>query len=118
MRQSAKVQPVELASTKIPELPIWALSFINQDKEGLSASHRVAILGKITELATTGDWEGLNGILKHIPIEKLSTGTLILLLRGTFRFKSKLPNWLDVRDGVQTELIARKENAERLLMGL
>lgn len=101
------------------EMPAWAKRYLDMDRSGfLEASHRVAFLGDITNCASTGSWSELNDVLANWPVSETSTSAQILILRGTFRFKSKLSAWDELLVKIRGHLDSVNAKSASLLRGL
>jgi hypothetical protein len=57
-------------------------------------------------------------VISTVNVSDLSEGAVMVLLRGTFRFKERLSGWDDLREQVEALFNERKVNTRRLLMGL
>lgn len=57
-------------------------------------------------------------MISTVNVSDLSEGAVMVLLRGTFRFKERLSGWDDLREQVEALFNERKVNTRRLLMGL
>jgi hypothetical protein len=78
----------------------------------------VAALAAISFSAKDGAWNEIDAALTAAPVSKMSSTTLMTLVRGTFRFKNSLKNWGTFRDAVAAEFIARDLDVSRLMTGL
>jgi len=75
------------------------------------------------QLADEDDWPFIDAqlqILSQISLNsnEFSNEELILLLRGTFMFRDKFPNWIPARNRVREILTNRNLDASKVLRGL
>lgn len=78
----------------------------------------MAALSRIGELAREGAWEEIDRALRDVPMSSLSEAPLVTLLRGTFRFRSRLPGWDGLKERAEAELASRNADTARLMTGL
>lgn len=113
---SPQVLPVQ----NVPDdlLPEWLRPFIETGHEGTDRTYRVEVLAKLQALARSGEYSEIDAALDSAPVSQLAETSLMTLLRGSYRFKTKLQNWDGFRDRVAAELTTRGAAVNRLLIGL
>ncbi|WP_327210006.1 hypothetical protein [Rhizobium leguminosarum] len=96
----------------------WMRPFVEEGLNGTGRQERVALLSTLSELAVEGAWERIDTALDQSQVDRLADTTLMTLVRGTFRFRSRLRAWDTFRDRVATEFRRRGADAERLMRAL
>jgi hypothetical protein len=96
----------------------WIRPFVEAGLDGTARQERVDVLSKLNELADDGAWETINASLDQSQVEQLADSTLMTLVRGTYRFKSRLQAWDTFRNRVAVEFHRRGSVVERLMLGL
>jgi hypothetical protein len=99
-------------------LPDWLGPFVEKGHEGTDRAYRVSVLAKLQELARSGDYSEIDVALSQAPVSQLAETSLMTLLRGSYRFKTRLKDWDGFRDRVASELKKRGAPVNRLLIGL
>lgn len=99
-------------------LPDWLGPFVETGHEGTDRAYRVSVLAKLQELARSGDYSEIDVALRQAPVSQLAETSLMTLLRGSYRFKTRLKDWDGFRDRVASELNKRGAPVNRLLIGL
>ncbi|WP_181165797.1 N-6 DNA methylase [Mesorhizobium sp. B2-4-12] len=113
---SPTVRPVQNEADS--SLPDWLRPFVETGYNGTDRAYRVRVLAKLQELARSGEYSEIDAALNQAPISQLAETSLMTLLRGSYRFKTKLKDWDGFRDRVASELGKRGAAVNRLLIGL
>lgn len=71
----------------------WLRPFVEAGLKGTGRQERVALLTTLSELAVEGAWERIDTALDQSQVDRLADTTLMTLVRGTFRFRSRLRVW-------------------------
>lgn len=109
------LMPTPEAQESIPD---WLVPFVETGRAGTDRIYRVRVLSKLQELARAGNYSEIDTALNLAPVPQLAETSLMTLLRGSFRFKTKLDYWDAFRDKVSSELGNRGADVKRLLVGL
>lgn len=96
----------------------WLRPFVESGHAGTDRAYRVKVLKKLQDLARAGDYSEIDAALFQAPVSQLAETSLMTLLRGSYRFKSRLAGWESFRERVALELDERGADVKRLLVGL
>ncbi|UHC14460.1 N-6 DNA methylase [Methylobacterium currus] len=99
-------------------VPYWLMPFIDRGLEGTDREYRVQVLIRLQELAIAGTYSEIDVALERAPLPQLAETSLMTLLRGTYRFRSRLSGWNNFRDRIAEEFERRGAPVEKLMIGL
>lgn len=100
------------------DLPDWMEPLLQSGEDRPSTSSSAGVLTHLDTMARQGAWSQIDDLLRIAPIGDMSSTGMMTLLRGTYRFRSRLVEWIGFRDKVAAEYTTRCQNTERLMSGL
>ena len=105
----------QLQQTGTPE---WLRPLTHEGYRVEDGASRVEVLVTIDSLIKDYRWDEVDAALQATDVSDLTEVGLILLLRGTYRFREALSGWNDFKERVSEELVSRRAPAVKLLKGL
>jgi hypothetical protein len=96
----------------------WSLLVSTYDGISEDPAKQVRILSDFQTWSRLGEFESIDRILTAATPGNLSELTLLILLRGSFAFREKLPTWTSLRDEAAAELTLRGVDVTKSLRGL
>lgn len=94
-------------------LTVYDLETKGQDR----AAARVLMM-MFEERVRIGDFQQINEVLGTIDISRLSSRSLIALVRSTAIFKGQLPNWQQTYERSWMTVLHRGKDPQKLFVGL
>ncbi|CAX25998.1 protein of unknown function [Methylorubrum extorquens DM4] len=99
-------------------MPAWMLPLVEAGRAGTGKDVRYDVLVRIQDLAKEGTYGEIDAALAEAPVEDLADTSLMTVLRGTYRFRSRLACWNGFRDRVAAEYGNRDMPVAELMYGL
>ncbi|MBK3404175.1 N-6 DNA methylase [Methylorubrum populi] len=112
------IQAGDSAPPPAQRMPEWVLPLVAAGLQGADKNARYDVLLRIQELAKEGAFEEIDRALSEAPVDALADTSLMTLLRGSYRFRSRVPCWDGFRDRVRDVYASRDMPVDDLMYGL
>lgn len=96
----------------------WLADFYEEAATAKTAKSIYPLVSGISKLFGSKDYETVDRLLQHAPLDRLSPTALATLVRTTYPAKSKLNNWTSTVQAVYNKLDSQGLDASRILRGL